>query len=76
MSEKDESKGEVKEGEIVGGVVFVAHDRFSEVVQAGEEAFDLPAFAIAAQRASIRDTDDAPQHPDVAAPMVSADECP
>jgi hypothetical protein len=53
MSEEHESTGEGKKAEKVIGVVFVAGDQSAEMVQPGKEPFDLPAFAIAAQRASI-----------------------
>jgi hypothetical protein len=36
MSEEDESTGEVEEREIIGGVVFVADDQPSEVLQPGK----------------------------------------
>jgi hypothetical protein len=53
MSEEHESTSEVKETEEVIGVVFVADHQSAEIVQPGKKPFDPPAFAIAAQRASI-----------------------
>lgn len=53
MPEEDESTGELKESVVVFGMIFVAHDQSSEVMQPCKEPFDLPAFAVAAQPASI-----------------------
>jgi len=40
--------GEVDEAEEVFDMVFPSSDETAEVVQPGEEAFDLPALAVAA----------------------------
>ena len=53
MSEKHESAGEMKESEVVSGVVFITDDEPAEVVEPGKEPFDFPALAITAQTAAI-----------------------
>jgi hypothetical protein len=43
----------VDEAEVIERVAFIAHDEASEVAQPSEEALDLPAPLVAAQRAPI-----------------------
>jgi len=53
MPEQDFGAGELEEGAKVLDVVFPASDEASGVVEPGEEAFDLPTPAIAAEGAAI-----------------------
>jgi len=53
MSEQDQSAGKVKKGEIVLGMVLITHDEAPEVVEPGEEPFDFPALAVAAQATAV-----------------------
>ena len=53
MPEKNDDTSELEEGVEVFGIVFPAHHQSSKVMQPSEEAFDLPAFAIAPQPAPI-----------------------
>src|ERR1700693_2265886 len=53
MSEKDDCASELKEGEVVFGVIFPASDEPSEVVQPGEKPFDFPALGVAPQPTAI-----------------------
>src|SRR5260221_9230400 len=53
MPEQDPSTGELQNAEEVLDVIFPACDEAAGVVEPGEETFDLPAAAGAAQGASI-----------------------
>ena len=53
MPEKDGCASELKEGEVVFGMVFPANDQSSKVVKPGKESFDFPALAVAAQPTAI-----------------------
>ncbi len=51
--QQDHDATELNEAKKVDGVVLPAIHQSTKVVQPGEEAFDLPASTVAAQRASI-----------------------
>ena len=53
MSEKDDCAAKLKKGEVVFGMIFPANYEPSEVVKPGEESFDFPALAVAAQPTTI-----------------------
>src|SRR5450631_756316 len=53
MSEKDDCAAKLKKGEVVFGMIFPANYEPSEVVKPGEESFDFPALAVAAQPTAI-----------------------
>src|SRR5438552_14957338 len=53
MSEKNECASKLKEGEIVFGVIFPAHNESSKVVQPGEETLNFPALGVPPQTAAI-----------------------
>jgi len=53
MPQQDADASELEEAEEVLGVSFVAGDQAAEVLEPGEQALDLPAPAIAAQRPAV-----------------------
>ena len=53
MSEKNDCASELKEGEVVFGMIFPANDQSSKVMKPGKESFDFPALAVAAQATAI-----------------------
>ena len=53
MLEEDESAGQMKKAEVVFDVILPPHHQATVVAEPGEEAFDLPAPGIAAQRPAI-----------------------
>ena len=53
MPEQDSRAGQLEHPEEILDVILPAGDESARVVEPGEEAFDLPATAGAAQRASI-----------------------
>ncbi len=53
MSEENQSTSELKEGEIVFRVVFIADNQAAEIVEPGKETFDSPALAVTAQPTAI-----------------------
>jgi hypothetical protein len=53
MPEKDDCASKSKKGEVVFGMLFLALNEPSKVVEPGEEPFAFPALVIAAQPAAI-----------------------
>src|SRR5215203_109756 len=53
MFEQDQEAGETKKAEVVLGMIFPADNQTAVVIEPGEETFDAPAFAIAAQTPSV-----------------------
>lgn len=53
MSNCGQNCGQPYQAEVIERVAFIAHHQSAEIAQPGEQALDLPAAAIAAQRAAI-----------------------
>jgi hypothetical protein len=53
MRMQDEDAAELDESKIVEGVALIAHHEAAKIAQPSEEPFNLPATAIATQRATI-----------------------
>src|SRR5579863_8386348 len=53
MPQKDDSAGELDHGEEVFRVIFPAHHDATKIMKPHEQAFDLPAAAIATQGAAV-----------------------
>ena len=53
MPQKDDGTGELDHGEEIFRVIFPAHHDATKIMKPREQAFDLPAAAIATQGAAV-----------------------